>query len=179
MFPILSPKVLSAGCAMVLGAAIAVCLGPNQLSAQTVTRKAERDEIAIVAQSDPVMAAAMGKARATLQNFLALSATPKPNTESYAVKVAIHDGNDAEYFWITPFTNKNGAFSGEVNNTPRMVHTVKLGQTIMFGEDDIVDWMYYDGDKMKGNYTACALLKSAPGSEVEEFKRRFGLDCDF
>ena len=120
----------------------------------------------------------MQKARATLPGFLALSAAPKPNTQDYAVKVAIHDGKDAEYFWITPFNNKDGAFSGDVNNTPRMVHTVKLGQTIKFGQSDIVDWMYFDGDKMKGNYTACALLKSAPRSEVEEFKKRFGLDCD-
>jgi hypothetical protein len=32
---------------------------------------------------------------------------------------------------------------------------------------------------MKGNYTACALLKSAPPSEAEEFKKHFGLNCDF
>jgi hypothetical protein len=31
---------------------------------------------------------------------------------------------------------------------------------------------------MKGNYTACALLKSAPKREAEEFKKTFGLNCD-
>jgi uncharacterized protein YegJ (DUF2314 family) len=59
-----------------------------------------------------------------------------------------------------------------------VVHSVKMGQTISFGQNEIVDWMYLDGGKMKGNYTACALLKSASRSEVEEFKRRFGLNCD-
>jgi uncharacterized protein YegJ (DUF2314 family) len=99
--------------------------------------------------------------------------------DGFAVKVAIREGDNAEYFWITPFTDKDGAFSGAINNTPREVHSVKLGQTITFGKSEIVDWMYMDGDKMKGNYTACALLKSASKQEVEEFKKRFGLDCDF
>ena len=105
--------------------------------------------------------------------------TRKPGMEGFAVKVAIREGNNAEYFWITPFTPKDGQFSGAINNTPRQVHSVKLGQTITFDQSEIVDWLYMDGDKMKGNYTACALLKSASKREVEEFKKRFGLDCDF
>jgi uncharacterized protein YegJ (DUF2314 family) len=169
----------STGYAMLLGAAVAAGLNPQPTSAQTITQKAERDELAIVAKSDPVMAAAMGKARQTLPDFLELAAAPKPGMEGFAVKVAIREGDDAEYFWITPFTDKDGAFSGAINNTPRSVRSVKLGQTITFGQSEIVDWMYMDGNAMKGNYTACALLKSAPKQQQDEFKKRFGLDCDF
>jgi uncharacterized protein YegJ (DUF2314 family) len=169
----------STGYAMLLGAAVAAGLNPQPTSAQTITQKAERDELAIVAKSDPVMAAAMGKARKTLPDFLELAAAPKPGMEGFAVKVAIREGDDAEYFWITPFTDKDGAFSGAINNTPRSVRSVKLGQTITFGQSEIVDWMYMDGNAMKGNYTACALLKSAPKQQQDEFKKRFGLDCDF
>lgn len=125
------------------------------------------------------MAKAMGEARATLPDFLKLAAAPKAGMEGFAVKVAIRKGDDAEYFWITPFTTKDGSFSGALNNQPRVVHSVELGQTITFDQSEIVDWMYMDGDKMKGNYTACALLKSTSKQEAEEFKKRFGLDCDF
>jgi uncharacterized protein YegJ (DUF2314 family) len=169
----------SAGYAMLLGAALAAGLDPGLADAQTITQKAEHDELALVAKSDPVMAAAMAKARKTLPNFLTVAAAPKADMEGFAVKVAIRDGDNAEYFWITPFTTKDGTFSGEINNQPRQVHSVTLGQTITFGQSEIVDWMYIDGDKMKGNYTACALLKSASKKEAEEFKKRFGLDCDF
>jgi uncharacterized protein YegJ (DUF2314 family) len=120
----------------------------------------------------------MSKARQTLPDFLIVATAPKPGMEGFAVKVAIREGDNGEYFWITPFTDKDGEFSGAINNTPRQVHSVKLGQTITFNQSEIVDWMYIDGDKMKGNYTACALLKSASKQEVEEFKKRFGLDCD-
>jgi uncharacterized protein YegJ (DUF2314 family) len=169
----------STGYAMLLSAAMAAGLSTRPVDAQSITQKAERDELAIVAKSDPVMAKAMGKARQTLADFLGTAAAPKAGMEGFAVKVAIREGDNAEYFWITPFTTKDGSFSGEINNRPRSVRSVKLGQTITFAQSEIVDWMYLDGGKMKGNYTACALLKSASKQEAEEFKKRFGLDCDF
>jgi uncharacterized protein YegJ (DUF2314 family) len=167
------------GYAMLLSAAVAVGLSPGPAAAQSITQKAERDELAFVAKSDPVMAKAMSRARSTLPEFLSTAAAPKAGMDGFALKVAIREGNNAEYFWITPFTEKDGQFSGALNNTPREVHSVKLGQTITFDKSEIVDWMYMDGEKMKGNYTACALLKSASKREVDEFKKRFGLDCDF
>jgi uncharacterized protein YegJ (DUF2314 family) len=169
----------SAGYAVLLGAALAAGHDPGPANAQTITQKAERDELAIVAESDPVMAKAMSKARQTLPDFLNTAATPKAGMEGFAVKVAVRDGDKAEYFWITPFTAKDGTFSGAINNEPRSVRSVKLGESITFDQSEIVDWMYMDGDKMRGNYTACALLKSASKQEAEEFKKRFGLDCDF
>lgn len=169
----------SAGYAVLLSAGVAVGLTPRPADAQTPTQKAERDELAFVAKSDPVMAKAMSKARQTLPDFLSTAAAPKAGMDGFAVKVAIREGDQAEYFWITPFTPKDDTFSGEINNRPRLVHSVKLGQTITFDRSEIVDWMYMDGNKMKGNYTACALLKSASKQEVDEFKKRFGLDCDF
>jgi uncharacterized protein YegJ (DUF2314 family) len=163
--------------AIAAGFALALAVAPA--AAQSITQKAERDELAIVAKSDPAMAAAMQKARQTLPSFLDTAAAPKPGMEGFAVKVAVREGDNAEYFWITPFTSKDGQFSGAINNTPRSVHSVQRGQTITFSQAEIVDWMYIDSAKMKGNYTACALLKSASKREADEFKNRFGLDCNF
>jgi uncharacterized protein YegJ (DUF2314 family) len=165
---------------LIVGGALAAgAFTSHAAVAQTILQKAERDEIAIVANDDPTMAAAFRQARATLNDFLTIAAAPKPNMENFAVKVAVHDGDNNEYFWIDPFTNDNGRFSGRINNKPEMVHAVRMGQLISFSRDEIVDWMYMDGGKMKGNYTACALLKSAPKDEAEAFKERFGLRCEF
>lgn len=97
----------------------------------------------------------------------------------FAVKVAIREGEKAEYFWIVPFTANGRQFSGAINNAPRAVHSVKFGETITFDQSEIVDWMYFDNGETEGNYTACALLKSAPASEAEEFKQRFHFHRDF
>ena|SRR3974390_183557 len=153
-------------------------LAATPLAAQTILEKAARDEIAAVANTDPNMAAAMRKAQSTLADFLKVAAAPRPGAQGFSLKVAVREGDRAEYFWITPFTNNGSQFSGQINNTPRVVHSVKLGQTITFAKSDIVDWMYIENGRMKGNYTACALLKSAPKNEAEEFKNHFGLNCD-
>jgi uncharacterized protein YegJ (DUF2314 family) len=145
--------------------------------AETLMDKAQRDDLAWVPRSDPDMAAAMSKARATLAEFLTLARAPRPSTSGFGVKVAIRDKSNVEYFWILPFKEQDGKFSGRIDNTPRLVKTVKSGQSFDFSEGEIVDWLYMDGGKMKGNYTACALLKRDPG-QAAAFKARFGLECD-
>jgi uncharacterized protein YegJ (DUF2314 family) len=169
----------SKGFATLLDAAKAVGLTENLATRQSIVDKAERDELAIIASDDPLMAAAMRKARATLAEFLALAGNPGPTMEGFAVKVAIREGCDAEYFWIHPFAHQAGRFSGHLSNTPRSLQTVKGGDKVTFSEHEIVDWTYMDGGKMKGNYTARALLKKASWQEQEDFTKRFGLDIDF
>ena len=95
--------------------------------------------------------------------------------------MAIRDKNtENEYFWITPFKEQDGRFSGRIDNSPRWVKSVKFGQTFAFSEDEIVDWLYMDGGKMKGNFTVCAIMKREPSqAEVEAVKKRFGLECEF
>ena len=56
---------------------------------------------------------------------------------------------------------------------------LKMGDTVSFIKNEIVDWMYMDGGKMQGNYSARAILKSAPPKDRNVLKRRFGLDFDF
>jgi uncharacterized protein YegJ (DUF2314 family) len=169
----------SKGYAMIVGAAEAAGLTARPPAGQSILDKAERDELEIVAHDDPVMAAAMRRARATLPEFLTLAEHPRRSMEGFAVKVAIREGDDAEYFWIHPFECDAGQFSGHLNNTPRSVRHARMGDKITFTENEIVDWMYMDGEKMKGNYTARALLKNASREEREAFQKRFGLDGDF
>src|SRR5262249_59938191 len=138
---------------MILGAAAAVGLTVPK-SSHSLLDKAERDELAIVAQDDPLMASAMRKARATLPGFLALAASPRPTMFGFAVKVALRQGAEAEYFWIHPFDHAAGKFSGRLNNTPRVVRGAKLGDKIAFTAREIVDWMYMEGETTRGNFTA-------------------------
>jgi uncharacterized protein YegJ (DUF2314 family) len=94
------------------------------------------------------------------------------------VKVAVSEADDREFFWIAPFEQRGSKFTGEINNTPQLVKKVKLGQTIAFTESEIVDWLYQDGRAMRGNFTACVLLKREPRNEAEQFMKQLGLRCD-
>ncbi|MFC4310320.1 YegJ family protein [Steroidobacter flavus] len=147
--------------------------GGMLLSAQT-------DGVVTVSKDDPHMLAAHQKARDSLDRFLELAAAPPPNTAGFAVKVGISDGDEKEYFWITPFSRNGNSFSGQVNNTPRLVSTVAEGQEIHFDRADVVDWTYENtvDHQSFGNFTACALLVRASKEEAAAVKAEYGLDCD-
>ena len=119
--------------------------------------------------NDAVMAAAIHGARKTLRKFLILAKNPGPTMGGFSVKIAIPAANGAEFFWIHPFAHVDDRFIGQINNTPRSAVNLKMGDTVSFVKNEIVDWMY-------GTYSAHAILKSARPEDREAFKRRFGLD---
>jgi uncharacterized protein YegJ (DUF2314 family) len=145
---------------------------------QSALGRAKRDEAFLVTKEDPAMAAARNKARATLAQFLATARQPTPAMKNFSLKVRVSDGNNVEYFWVAPFTANGGRFSGKIDNTPRLVRNIAAGQMIEFGEGEITDWMYMDNGRMKGNYSACALLQREPKDQQDAVKKRFGLTCE-
>ncbi len=160
----------------ILGVVFIICFS-GLGEAKSALERARRDDIVFMADDHPYMAAAMRKAKSSLSEFLALARNPQSSMRHFAVKIGIKDGKKVEYFWITPFRESNDRFTGPIDNIPRHVKNVAADQTIAFGKADIVDWMYIDGDRMKGNFTACALLKREPKKQANAFRRKFGLDC--
>src|ERR1044072_5801871 len=145
---------------------------------QSFFGRAKRDEVVLVTKDDPAMEAARTKARATLAAFLATARQPTPAMKNFALKVRVSDDNGVEDFWVTQFSANGGRFSGKIDTARRMVRSVSAGQFIQFSEGEITDWMYVDGGKMKGNYSACALLQREPKDQQDAVKNRFGLNCD-
>jgi len=154
-------------------------LSADAAVAQTPLERAEKDELAFIDDDHPDLVIAMRKVRATLSDFLALARSPRRSTSAFTVKVAVREDGKAEYFWITDFAGKAGRFSGRIDNIPRIVKRVRQDEIITFAENDIVDWVYMDRGRMKGNFTGCALLKQEPKADADAFKKRFGLQCDF
>lgn len=142
--------------------------------------RALMDDVTMMSDDDPRMQAAFNKARDTLDEFLALAAAPKPNTDSYALKVAISHMGRTEYFWITPFTRTGETFSGRISNTPQYVTNVDEGQEIEFERSDIFDWSYENTAEQRtyGNFTACALLARESKEEAAAVMKVYGLNCD-
>lgn len=145
-----------------------------------ILQRAATDSVTFMSDDHPSMQAAFKQARSGLDRFLALADAPPPDTGSFAVKVAVLQGRNKEYFWISPFARSGDAFTGRIDNTPQVVSTVKEGQEIRFGRDDVVDWTYEDraSGKFRGNFTACAMLSRESERDATEFKAQYGLDCE-
>lgn len=167
---------------MYLTRILSVCLLVTAplVGAQSISEKAEKDEVVVRRDDDPEMRKALSRAQKTLPEFLKLVANPKPGTSSYALKVGISDGANTEYFWVGDIIRNGSAFTGTLNNEPRLVKIHKNGDRISFGEKQIADWIYIDelNKKMMGNFTACALLSKEPPAQAAAFKQQYGLSCE-
>lgn len=147
----------------------------------SLLERSRNDDVQTVEKDDPAMLAAFDKARATLDDFLARAAAPAAGTDGYSLKVAVRDGEQVEYFWVAPFEVLGGdRFSGTLANTPRLVTTVREGQTIEFRRADIHDWTYFSvsAKRMYGNFTACAMLVHESPEDAAAFRREYGLRCE-
>jgi len=146
---------------------------------QLITERAQNDEMTSTQSEEPALRRATEKAQATLDDFLSKATQLPAGTSAYALKVRVQEGRDTEYFWVEEFTWSDGSFTGRINNEPRLVKGIKLGQVYKFSRSQIADWKYFDekNGRTFGNFTACALLSKEPPAQAEEIKRRDGLDC--
>ena len=111
---------------------------------------------------------AIAQAKSTIEKFIA--ELKSPTGEDHAVKVAITDDDQTEYFWMTGVTFDGSKFTGTINNEPMMVDNVKEGQSWSVEKADAVDWMYIRDGKMYGNRTMIPLLPSMSKDEADLFR---------
>ena len=146
---------------------VLVGLGLATLSAGCSRSK---DKVVNVSADDPEMNAAIAKARSTLPVFWKSFERPARNEDSFALKVKITDANGTEHFWVNEIQRKNGKISGEINNDPEIVKSVKIGQRIDVRDEQISDWMFTRNGKIVGNYTMRPLLKTLPKGEADRLR---------
>lgn len=152
----------------------------KQPAKSTAKPVAKEDEVLEINADDPAMKAAVKKAQATFDDFVAKVSKKNPNLANVSVRIVLRDGKKVEFAWLAPFTIlDNGTYKGTINSAPTVVKKYQFNQIVPFQRTDIVDWMYTEADTrtMRGNFTTCAQLATAPESDVKEIKKRYGLDC--
>lgn len=135
------------------------------------------DKTVMVAPDDADMAAAIAKARSSLDDFLALSDAPPPGTDKFKLKVMVVDGNVTEHFWVIPFKRTATGFVGILANEPELVRNVVFGQNIEFTRDDISDWGYTRDGHQVGSFTVCVMFKQMSKEEADYMRAQYGFDC--
>src|SRR5262245_21301489 len=71
-----------------------------------------KDNFARIEENDPLMAAAIAKARATVDTFIIALRSPKKGRSAFAVKIAFADGKNIEHMWLTPVLFAGKRFHG-------------------------------------------------------------------
>jgi uncharacterized protein YegJ (DUF2314 family) len=124
-----------------------------------------------VPNQDAEMEEAKAQARATLPQFWDKLANPGAGEEGFALKVALpYGGNSTEHIWTKDVERKDGKTTGVINNVPRDVKGIRVGQRIDIAEAQISDWMFMRNGKMVGNYTLRPLLKRMPPKDAARYR---------
>jgi uncharacterized protein YegJ (DUF2314 family) len=150
-----------AGVALVLS----VLVGPMVAGAQ------EQPRVVTVPEKDPAMAVAISQGRATLSRFWQALEKPGPGEYEFALKVGLPTGNGgAEHIWTNLIERRDGKIFGTINNVPKNLKDIRLGQRIEIPEPLISDWMYRRSGKIVGGYTIRALLPRLPSHEAAQLR---------
>ena len=127
----------------------------------------EYDALVTLAVNDPLVMKAIHNARETLPQFLALAKHPTPTMDGFSVEIAVLGKTGVE------FADVRHRFVGQMKDAPQSIVNLKMGDTVAFAKDEIIDWMYLDAGCMKGNYSGRAIVRSA---QPKDRKRRPGLN---
>jgi uncharacterized protein YegJ (DUF2314 family) len=121
---------------------------------------APKDEVVYVKSGDATMAAAIAKARASLESFRTALAAPPTGSKSFSVKVGFPWGikDDREHIWLTEPKLAATTVTGTINNEPVDATSLELGEVVTAPLEDISDWMYVENGVLRGGYTLRVLL---------------------
>jgi uncharacterized protein YegJ (DUF2314 family) len=128
------------------------------------------DPVVNVPDADPVMNAAIERARQTLPEFWQHFATPKADEVDFSLKLAISDDNGTEHFWCINIEGDATAATCEIGNEPQFVLTVEYGERVEVDPAIISDWMFFVGEKIRGARTLRAILPMLAPEEAAYYE---------
>jgi uncharacterized protein YegJ (DUF2314 family) len=129
------------------------------------------DRVTKVADDDVRMNAAIDKARATVDSFIAALQAPKPGQSNFTIKMAFSDGANTEHIWLEPVSFDGKTFHGTVSDVARTVKIVKMGQPAVASPSEISDWMYLENGKIVGGHTIRVLRDTLTPRERADFDK--------
>jgi uncharacterized protein YegJ (DUF2314 family) len=110
---------------------------------------------------DRDLAAAREQARASLPFFWEHFAEPGDGEYDFSLKAAFprRDGQSGvEEAWVHYVARAPDKIVGELASTPRYLGDLAKGSIMEFQESQVVDWAFFQGDKLLGHYTTRVLM---------------------
>jgi uncharacterized protein YegJ (DUF2314 family) len=128
------------------------------------------DPVVHFSEDDPVMNAAIAKARDSLPTFWAKFKAPAANEDGFTLKLGISDGNYTEHFWCADIVGDATKATCVINNEPAQVFTVKFGERVDVDPAIISDWMYLRDGLIVGGETVRVIVDQMPEDEAADLR---------
>jgi uncharacterized protein YegJ (DUF2314 family) len=115
---------------------------------------------------------AVQEARKTVKRFIVALKHPTPGQTDFEVKKPFIQGNEVEHIWLSNVEFVGNRFQGRVDNQPRKIRGLKLGQLVSVNPNEISDWLYVDNGRLIGGYTVRVRYSELSPEQKQEFDRK-------
>ena len=148
----------------------------NQPCSNTLAREMIRPgvepECFQIKTNDAEMASTVKQARKTVHVFIAALEHPKKSQRDFQVKKPfVHDGV-VEHLWLSKITFTGGRFHGQVDNKPREMTGIKMGDRVSVNPNEITDWAFVDNGVLVGGRTIKVLYNELSTERKQDFLKQ-------
>ena len=124
-----------------------------------------------VPKNHTAMHRAVIQARKTVGTFIAALKNPAPGQKDFEIKKPFMQNGEIEHIWLSDVQFTGNRFQARVDNQPRKIQGLKLGQVVSVDPKEISDWLYIDNGKLVGGYTVRVQYSELSAKEKHEFDR--------
>lgn len=139
-----------------------------------VKREGAEPEFFQIRENDSEMHHAVAQARKTQKAFVIALTHPKPGQHDFQVKKPFVQGESVEHIWLRDVTYSGHRFHGYVDNVPRTIRGLKIGDRVSVNPSEITDWAYVDNGYLQGGYTIRVLYQEFSPERRAAFEREAG-----
>jgi uncharacterized protein YegJ (DUF2314 family) len=142
----------------------------HQPVAQELRQPGVEPQVFSIEDRNTRMRAAVRKARKTVGVFIAALKNPKPGQKNFEVKKVFIQGDEVEHLWLANVHLSGNRFHGYVDNKPRKIKNLKIGDRVSVNPDEISDWAFIENGRLVGGYTIRALYRTLPPDQQKELE---------
>jgi uncharacterized protein YegJ (DUF2314 family) len=137
----------------------------------TLKQSSAGPEFYQVPKNNAAMHLAVQEARKTIKTFIAALKQPGPGQQDFELKKRFVQGDQVEHIWLSNVKIVGNHFEGQIDNQPRKIGGLKLGQVVSVKRNEISDWLYIDNGTLVGGYTVRAHYNELTPQQKQEFDR--------
>ncbi len=135
-------------------------------------------QIFYVDRHNGAMKRAVHQARRTVGVFIQALRNPAAGQYDFEVKKPFVQGDAIEHLWLSDVSFKGNRFHGRVDNIPRKIKGLKMGDRVSVNPNEISDWAFVENGRLIGGYTIRVLYSelSPAGRTQLEHEARFSIE---
>ncbi len=123
-----------------------------------------------VDQHNHAMKQAVHQARRTVGVFIQALQHPAAGQYDFEVKKPFHQGDAVEHLWLSDVSFSGNRFHGHVDNMPRKIKGLKMGDHVSVNPNEISDWAFVENGRLVGGYTIRVLFSELSPSQKKAFE---------